>query len=82
VNEEIVVERRFRHVTVLHSYLNLSRMVSCGFLEHFRMGELPVLVLSKTSKKPSGLRTRKEPMAFNMWLFGFFPRNFENSHTD
>jgi hypothetical protein len=50
VNEEIVVERRFRYMTVLRSYLNLSRTVSFGFLEHFRVGELPVLVLSKTSK--------------------------------
>ncbi len=59
-------------MTVLRSYLNLSRTVSSGFLEHFRIEELPVLVLSKTSKTPSGLRTRKEPMAFNIWLFGFF----------
>jgi hypothetical protein len=51
-------------MTELRSYLNLSRTVSSGFLEHFRVEELPVLVLPKTSKKPSGLRTRKEPMGF------------------
>jgi hypothetical protein len=51
-------------MTELRSYLNLSRTVSSGFLEHFRIKELPVLVLPKTSKKPSGLRTRKEPMGF------------------
>jgi hypothetical protein len=50
MNEEIVVERRFRYMTVLCSYLNLSRTVSSGFLEHFRIGELPVLVLSQKTK--------------------------------